>query len=363
MILSLTRKDSINLKRHSNNFDFLRLLGAFLVIIAHCQFLLDGRAPEIDYFKLIFGKDPGRFGVVLFFVISGFLITKSWMNRKSIFSFILSRFLRIYPAAIVVILLSVFALGPIFTQLSPAEYFAHTATQNYLQNLKLFQVDFYQLPKVFHENPHRAVNGSLWTIPHELACYVSVMLLGLLAVLKNKRIALLFGTLLIVLWISISEQIDQFILPYWNLDFNHFYGLFLYFYMGALSFLWKDQLCFNWQLGVIAILLLVFLNQLAMPDYHAVILVPFAVLCFAFAPEIKLHKTGKFGDFSYGLYIYAFPVQQIILYFFIEDINEFTFILLTSFCTFILAFISWHLVERPSLNLRSKAFIKRLINV
>ncbi|MEM7162907.1 MAG: acyltransferase [Bacteroidota bacterium] len=350
----LFQKDKIELKRQSNNFDFLRLLGAFLVIVAHCQFLIAGKSPEIDYFKLLFGKDPGRLGVVIFFVISGFLVTKSWITKKNFSSFFLSRVLRIYPGAIVVIILTVFILGPVFTEFSIANYFNHELSQKYLYNLKLYQVDFYQLPGVFQTNPHAAVNGSLWTIPHELACYVAVMLLGTLSIFKNRFVALFFGILLIFLWILIPSQIDQFILPYWELDFNHFYGLFLYFYMGSLLYLWKDYLIFNWTLGLMSILLLIILNQLSIPTYYAVLLIPYSILCIAFTPKIPFHKSGKYGDFSYGLYIYAFPVQQMLLYFFHPEINVLSFILLTTFCTLVLAYFSWHFVEKPSLSLRNK---------
>jgi len=205
--LKLLKGDKVELKRHSNNFDFLRFLGAFLVIGAHGYYLLEGHTPENDVFKKLFGKDPGRFGVVIFFVISGFLVTKSWLSKESFLSFLMSRVFRIYPAAIVVLLLTIFVLGPLITSLSFSEYIAHEMTLKYFQNLKIFHLEYFHLPGVFENNPEAGVNGSLWTLPYELACYITVILFGYLFILRNKWLSLFATLIFILMWMTISERI------------------------------------------------------------------------------------------------------------------------------------------------------------
>jgi peptidoglycan/LPS O-acetylase OafA/YrhL len=154
-----------------NNLDFLRLGAALLVIIGH-QYVLFGFDPPA---LLDAGIDT--WGLRIFFVISGWLISQSWDRDRHLIRFTLRRGLRIIPALVVLILLTVFIFGPVLTKNSLASYLDNPRTYEYLKNCALYIV--YYLPGVFETNPLKyAVNGSLWSLPSEVAMYCTVALIG-----------------------------------------------------------------------------------------------------------------------------------------------------------------------------------------
>ncbi len=162
--------EAINGKR--NNFDLIRLSAAVLVLFSH-SYPLSARTTEpLQSFT---GYDTfGTLAVEVFFLISGLLITKSWMDTPHAGDFIRKRFLRIFPAFAAVTLLSVFALGPVFTQIPLKEYFSSRLTWSYLGNPFMLPTR-YSLPGVFESNPYpAAVNGSIWSLPLEILMYVAV---------------------------------------------------------------------------------------------------------------------------------------------------------------------------------------------
>ena len=149
----------------NNNFDLLRLFGAALVVYGHSYPLTGAAAPG-------FAANPvGTIGVKIFFVVSGYLVAQSWVRDSHLVRFAVRRGLRIFPALTVVVLVSVFFLGPVFTSLPLDEYFPHPLTSAYLRNIVLYIS--YALPGVFEHNTYpAAVNGSLWSLPAEFAMYL-----------------------------------------------------------------------------------------------------------------------------------------------------------------------------------------------
>lgn len=154
----------------TNNFDALRLLAATVVVYGHA-FPLTKTAQVV-----ILGNSVESLAVKVFFVISGYLISESWLRDPQINRFLIRRALRIFPALIVVVLLSVLVLGPLATTLSIAGYFGNISVLMYLKNIFLYPV--YYLPGVFQSNPYPiAVNGSLWSLPVEFSMYLLTPLL------------------------------------------------------------------------------------------------------------------------------------------------------------------------------------------
>ena len=149
----------------SNNFDLIRLIAAAMVVFAHSFILLEGKHDHEPIFAMTGGvTGAGQVGVDIFFVISGFLITKSFQNSISVSDYALKRLLRIFPALVVLLLITVFVFGPLVTSQSMLEYFSTPSTYSYLTNVRLLRLQ-YELPGVFTDNPYpRAVNGSLWTL-------------------------------------------------------------------------------------------------------------------------------------------------------------------------------------------------------
>jgi len=171
-----------------NNFDFLRFFAAALVLFAH-SYPLVGRREDEPLTLLTGYEKGGSIAVGIFFVMSGYLIASSWLASSSPKSFLIKRALRIFPALIVAVLLSVFVIGPMVTQFSLGRYLAADGTWTYLQNILL--VTRYELPGVFTGNIYPdVVNGSLWTLPLEVLMYIGVMILGLTGFLKRRLIFL-----------------------------------------------------------------------------------------------------------------------------------------------------------------------------
>ena len=154
-----------------NNFHFIRFVAASLVVVGHSYSLLN-KPDLIDHYSR--GLFPsGQIGVYAFFIISGYLVTQSLLRSRSYQSFTRNRFLRIFPGLAVVLLITVFVIGALDTQLSFYEYFTNRATYQYFDNIKLFLQTTPGLPGVFTSNLHQGANGTLWTLAYEVMCYVA----------------------------------------------------------------------------------------------------------------------------------------------------------------------------------------------
>ena len=169
----------------ANNFDAVRIIAALAVLVSH-HYALTAQA-EPSFLGL---HTWGGMAVIVFFVISGYLVTSSWYNDPSFLRFSQRRILRIWPALAVVVVLTAYGLGALVTSLPLMEYWTHRATLDYFLTLKM-NVHF-MLPGVFTNNPYaHGVNGSLWTIPLEVRCYVVMAIAGLLGLMKFRSVWML----------------------------------------------------------------------------------------------------------------------------------------------------------------------------
>ncbi len=335
----------------SNNFDFLRLVGALAVIVGHAYPLL----ARSEQAPIIWGYPLQTIGVIIFFSISGYLITASWSRNHNPVAYVVARGLRILPALIVVVLVTALVLGPMVTTLSREDYFASPVTLDYItNNLRLF-VQF-GLPGVWEDLPlPGAVNGSLWTLFVEVVCYVVVPLLFLVP----RRLRPL-GALLVVFWVIALAETPQEESPiYWAVRVRDAAGLAVYFAGGAFLRMASQGIGFGRRLtfrGDVAIALIAVytLVAAAYPQYALKIgwlVIPYAVLTIGLARTPYICRTARFGDFSYGLYLWAFPVQQTIIHLWGPQ-RLFVDLLLVTSITLLLAVISWYLVESPALRLK-----------
>ncbi len=342
-----------DLERRSNNFDLIRLVAALFVLIGHAPAILYNQGFSFDPFHAIFGLRMQTLGVCVFFIVSGFLVSRSWEKRKSVYGFFVSRLLRIFPALIGVVLLSVLVLGPCLTTLNLADYFASPITAKYLQNISLYRM-YYQLPGVFESNPHPgSVNGSLWTLPYEFTCYMLLVVLGSFKVLENRYATLLFALMLFISYWLFQPILDVVVLPVFGIDFKNFLPLLIYFSTGMVFYQFRNSLRFGWLgwafCGVVCVLI-----QLGIiPQIMIAWILPYLVLSISFSKKIKFNDFGRYGDFSYGFFLYAFPIQQLIVYLSPFKLTVFPMVMLSIVCTLPFAIVSWRLIEKPALGLRS----------
>lgn len=333
------------MQHKDNNLNLLRLVAALMVLYAH-SFAFYGNPPA-GFLGL---TSYGGLGIDIFFVISGYLIVKSWDFNPSPRNFLIKRSLRIFPALIVVVLLSML-IGPMFSTLSASEYFAHPALSNYLRNIVLYPV-FY-LPGVLeHARVPNAVNGSLWSLPVEFFMYLVVMGLGLL--LKGGRLVYAAATAVFVAAVVFWCWRDAPLIVVYGTDIRNIFLTGIYFMIGACYAKFGLERFFSLS-GVCVLLMATILlaPYASVSKFLMWITLPYIVLSYGLSRSWLGTFVNKVGDCSYGVYIYAFPVQQFVLLKY-PDISYGAYLFVTVLISLVLGYCSWHLIEKRVLKYKPK---------
>ena len=339
--------------RPQNNFTLLRFLAALLVIYSHSYPLAGVRGESEPLRRLLHFTTFGDVGVDVFFVISGFLVTASYLNRSGFWAYFKSRCLRIFPGLLVCLLLTAFALGPLVSSLPAADYFSAHETYAFVLRNSMLVVQ-YTLPGVFTGLPAAGVNGSLWTLPAEFRLYIVVGLLGVAGLLANRRFY--FWIALALAAVAVSAPPDL------ALTFNRepYTSLFLFFVAGSALCVYGRHVPVNgWIVLVLILICAPCYGTRAFPWVTGAALT-YGVIWFAYVPP--LHAFDRVGDYSYGLYIYAFPIQQALRQYLVH-IHPWALFAAATPLTLACAVLSWHLVEERALRLKSVDFwegLKRL---
>lgn len=334
---------------HDNNFNLIRMLAAIAVLVSHAWPITLGYG-TMQPLEAALGRHLGWNSVAVFFIISGFLIARSFDRRASIVDWTASRVLRIFPALVVSLAVTVLLLGSIATTLPLGAYFSDPDTSTYWpRNLALFPLQ-HTLPGVFEENPYaNEVNGSLWSLRHEVTCYFGVLLLGLAGALGAKRRMIVALVVYGVFRVGVEAaeasglQLPALLPP--------FVGLSLPFALGTAFYVWRDHIRLTW-IGALALAGLTAVLR-PTPLFLPALMLALAywTFCIAYLPGGAIRRYNLIGDGSYGVYIYAFPVQQLVVWL-LGPMTPALNILFALPATLMLAALSWHFVERPSLALK-----------
>jgi peptidoglycan/LPS O-acetylase OafA/YrhL len=330
----------------ANNLNLIRLIAALLVIYGHAN-AISGRGPP-DFAALYLGyKFIGGIAVDVFFVISGFLITSSALNKNGLTYYAASRVLRIFPALIVCILITVLIVGPALTV--SENYWTSSQTWKYLwRNSLAFKTEYF-LPGVFETHHDKGVNGSLWSLVVEVRLYILIFLLALLGILKRQSLfnGLFFSVLLLGYFIP---NFGDSIFAYEN--HRH---VAIMFFIGAFCWINQKSIPLN---SFILLVLFCFAAALHNTPKFAVgyiILLPYLVLYLMFAPGFQWFNG--LGDYSYGVYLYGWLTQQLVLVV-MPKADNFQLTIWPSLLALLLASGSWHLIEKPAMRFRS-SFLTR----
>jgi peptidoglycan/LPS O-acetylase OafA/YrhL len=330
----------------ANNLNLLRFLFASAVIFSHCYLLL--RLDDVEpMHALVKYTDLGRAAVFGFFFISGYLIVKSALRWSSPEQYIASRVLRIFPGLAAVILLCAFVLGPLVTTLPLREYLLHPCMYSFLTQIWMHHMQL-SLPGVFSDGRvSSVVDGALWTLPIEWMLYMATMLVCLAVQWRSSTIYLSARTWAVVV---ASLVLTAQMMP---LQWNFAWGWTKIFFMGAMCYLLRKWVLLSLPLAAFILCLDLYLMRSAsMMGYR---LFPYVlgyfVLTLGYHPAIHIKGFHRFGDYSYGLYIYAFPLQQLLL---TRFHNPLTYFAATYPLTLLAAVCSWHFVEEPSIELKHK---------
>ena len=333
-----------------NNLDFLRFFFAALVILDHSLLLIPGRVPRFF----------GWFAVNGFFIISGFLITGSWTKSRSTGDYIKKRVLRIYPAYLVVTLIGTLVLGmagaPQFS-----EFLRHIHPVPFVLKTLFFltPADYTTLTGFRYQIFPHTINLSVWTIPYEFACYLLVAGLGLLNVYRKRQwtlmlflavygLAFLQEMLFPSLWTSsplLGHSLDK---------LNQLPRLVTYFMAGMVFYFYKDRITLNPKLLIVLLPISLVCMWFGVGLWLLPIPLTYIVLTIGFTTGLKAQNFSRYGDISYGVYLYGWPVQKLLLLWFAASLNGYTLCLLTLLIASGCGMLSWHLVEKPCLRFKKR---------
>lgn len=330
---------------HTNNFDGLRLVASLMVLVSH-QFVLLGMHEA----TLAEGMTLGSIAVAMFFVMSGYLVTESWLHDPHIMRFAVRRLLRIWPALFVATLVIAVA-GAAITSLPMQEYFGRETQRFILFNVQLRT--YYTLPGVFGATPANAslsaVNGSWWTIPLEAKCYIYLAVLG--AIGLRRRVFTLFAlagvALMYVKTLPGHSRADA----YENICY--FYSAFFLAGASARQFIAEIRRYRPIMLGSVAVCLAVAALLHHAPLAQWALMVPLT-LWFGQQSTPGLRSAAQLGDLSYGAYLYAFFVQQLIVHLWPTTPSYLATAVVAVIVTLLVAWCSWHAVEAPALSLKRR---------
>jgi peptidoglycan/LPS O-acetylase OafA/YrhL len=325
-------------------FDLMRLGLALTIFVFHSYFVSQGDDGSV-------WKGPLRPLMIslvpLFFGVSGFLVTGSALRTASLRVFVAFRVLRIAPALLTEVCLSALILGPLVTRLPLRDYFGAAAFYEYFGNV-LGRVRFV-LPGVFVDNPMPDyVNVNLWTLRPEFYCYAimaALMVFGLTA--KTRILTWTVVTAAVVLSVTnvfynLSEKVDAY-----QLNVPVFY-----FFVGALAYHWRARIIIDLRLfGLCAGVSYLLLRHPGYA-YEAAFPVTYCMVYLGMLPLPRI-RLLQMGDYSYGVYLYGFPIQQTLAHYF-PVFREYWPLL---FCvaaplTLSFAMLSWHFIEYPTLGLK-----------
>jgi peptidoglycan/LPS O-acetylase OafA/YrhL len=336
-----------------NNLNLIRLLLAICVLLSH-SYALSGAPGELamNHGSLY---TFGTLAVYCFFCLSGFLITKSFNTSISLPVYLWHRFLRIYPALWFAIIISVLLgyLGQ--SGLNFQQFFHNPMTKDFILTNSLAKNIKFFLPGSFSINPWKdAVNGSLWTLPLEIRMYLMVAIIGMLGVLKDRQ---KFNILFIVLFL---------------LGFDAKYSIFAdlgdastqvsaFFLMGAFWYL--NNIRYSLSYFVLASIISLFAVTGKISLAYLVVAGSYCILYVSFVPNLLQTIFNRMGDYSYGIYIYAFPVQQYVMYFFLtkynQKLNHHYLFSISLIITFLFAIFSWHVLEKRCMRLKNVIIKKK----
>lgn len=305
--------------------------------------------------------------MAVFFLISGLLLTKSFFQSKTNYSFILKRVFRIFPGLIVCVFITFFVIGALSNTQDPTSYFTSRNTYRYFYNILLSnEVFIYNIPGSFETNKlPNVINGSLWTLPFELICYIFLfMILSIFSYLKlsiHIHVKIIFFSLLIFFscyLINGKYIIDR----VWGLSTGFIYNtdlennpmrLYLFFFGGMILYFLRSRIRLGiWMLGIACIFFT--LSKFVAIKKVIFTMETLSIICFILfvAGEKRLFRFNSKSDPSYGIYLYAWPIQQLASYYF--TVTAYKGILITLPVILLLGIISYKIIEKPCLDFAGK---------
>ncbi|OLB70292.1 MAG: hypothetical protein AUI16_25965 [Alphaproteobacteria bacterium 13_2_20CM_2_64_7] len=327
---------------HYKNFDMLRLIAASSVIFSHSFLLADGHERN-EPFVGLFGHILGVYGVYIFFILSGLLVTQSMFSSKSITSFSLKRFARIYPGFFVCNVLTISFAVAFFYSGSVSQFLAESGKETLQVFAFIRDGIYYNGLEIYPSQSYigTILNGSLWTIRQELVCYIAVGALFYFGFL-NIRVAA-------------TMVCAGLVMHYFNLwGFNKFTGGLIFvapsFFSGMMMYFVLKLHRPSGKLAVVCLGILGVSAYFRVFDYCFPLVGAYLIAYLGTSAPFNLGNAARFGDLSYGTYLYGWPVEQLVRFYFGEGVQWWTVFIISLPMALALGFLSWHFVEKPAMT-------------
>lgn len=333
----------------TNNFLLIRLLAATLVVYGHAFALAPVPCNDcVDIVKAFTSWIPSQtIGVNVFFIVSGFLVVSSYSRRDDLASYLKSRALRIFPGLVVCVALTVLVFGAATTSLPLGQYFRSPEVLRYFFVNASLYTTIYELPGVQFSSTSfgTAANGSLWTIPWEARLYLLAAMVGAFGLLKHRWTANVAWVAFIVgglYFPSVLPLIDPYPGPY---------RLAAFFAAGAFFHINRSSIPIDWKVFGLLATITALSHRLPSFDALCALTLAYGVFCLAYAKRISLPKWV--ADYSYGIYLYSFPIQQIVAFAF-PTTSPYRMMALSIPLSWAAGALSWHFIEKRALALKDR---------
>lgn len=337
---------------HQNNIGVLRLVLSILVLFSHCYPLTQGTNDNEPL--VLASSQQATFGLIAvdgFFLLSGYLVTVSWRRSKTAGEFLAKRLLRIYPGYLVALIFSL-VIGVISSWPTPLFYIRLILYSNdqFLKALLLVQAGSVDQEVAFRTNPlPGVVNGSLWTLQPELLCYLIVLGLGIFGLINRRFFVIALFAVSFLMYATNRLQLP-------TQDHNFKFSRFLMFFMlGSICTMIRLRSNLAPIFVTVVLLVLSMQSRIAFPLLYPI---AYAYLIFgvAFLPFAPGANFLSRYDLSYGVYLYAFPVQQMVVWL-LELRSPFLLFGIALPFTLFLAYFSWRFVEAPMIAYRKRILL------
>lgn len=333
-------QNSVSLKKfestRSNNLNLVKFIAALFVIISHAYPLCKGA--EYNDILSDLSRNSIAFGslaVAIFFMSSGFFVTKSLLKSKDSKKYLHNRFIRIFPPLWFTLIVCIVVCGLFFSTYSLGKYFLSSDFFKYCLNFILIPI--HNLPGVFMNNIYPGViNGPLWTLPIEFVCYL-VLLLAYKLNLVNKKSYKYVALLVIVAFVGINLiplSIKGYIQP-----------CFLFFW-GSFYWIYRDKITMNNTYFLISLVAFVLLIVLGYGHVASFLFVPYLTLYIAFCLPQCNNRLASLGNLSYDIYLCGWPIQQMIISLFGGSMLVGMNILISIPLSILVGYITYSLVEK-----------------
>lgn len=292
--------------RH-NNLNLIRLIAACMVIFSHSFSVCEGALSKGTFLDVLTDNrlSWGGCAVGIFFFFSGILIAKSCETHPCWTSFFRKRVARIFPELIVAVVGCICILGPLVTRLGIYEYFTTPATYAYLLNIAL--IPTHPLPGVFESNPYPiVVNAALWTLPAEFVCYCLTFCMFLLTKFQPKKVG------------YVSSAIFALACAYFFCTSHPLLSAvraMLLFYIGVCVWVYREKIELSSAMGMVSVVLFFGACVLGWDIFAMLVIFPYAMLYLGWGTRKKFDTFSAHQDYSYGMFLWGFPVQQTLIHY------------------------------------------------